>query len=337
MIYTPIIIPTLNRDVHLKRCIMSLQRNKWAYMTELYVSLDYPPTEKYMEGYQKVREFLEAGITGFQKVHIYFQEKNLGVRGNTDFLVDRIVEAGYHQYIYSEDDNEFSANFIEYMDKNLCYFEKDDRVLGICAAQDNAAWHANGGNIILQSICPAYGLGVWIEKDEKIIRKLNSGFIDEIGKEPQIMRKIRKRSDICFRLYMSNIVFDRENIFWNGDEIAYCDTIRTMYATATDSFFVAPLISKSRNWGYDGSGVNMGQESWNPEERYKLDDAQDYEIQLPEPLQVDERNTKIHNRILHVGMKKYIIASIMYLLYLFYGRDYKKCIAFKKKLLRNIV
>lgn len=335
MVYAPVIIPTLNRDVHLKRCIESLQKNGWAHLTELYISLDYPPAEKYVEGYQKVREFLEAGIEGFKEVHIYFQEENLGAGGNTDFLYDRVVESGYKRYIYSEDDNEFSPNFLEYMDKCLEYFEKDEKALGVCAAQKDDAWCANGGNIILQSICPVYGLGMWIEKDIRVKERLNEGFIDEIGTNPLYLKRLKKRSDLCLRAYMSSIVFDRDNIFWIEGKPNYCDTVRTIYATATESYYIAPLQSKSRNWGFDGSGMNMDAERWNPEDVYKLDMEDSFELQLPTPFEVDERNTRIHNRQLRIGFKKYIITYILYMIYLLCGRDYNKCIAFKKKLMKK--
>ena len=58
MVYAPIIIVTLNRYEHLKRCIESLQKNGWAKYTELYISVDYPADESHWEGYGKVRERL---------------------------------------------------------------------------------------------------------------------------------------------------------------------------------------------------------------------------------------------------------------------------------------
>lgn len=335
MVYAPVIIPTLNRDVHLKRCIESLQKNGWAHLTELYISLDYPPAEKYVEGYQKVREFLEAGIEGFKAVHIYFHEENLGVWKNTDFLYDKVVEAGYNRYIYSEDDNEFSVNFLEYMNKCLEYFEDDENALAVCAAQEDDKWHGNGGNIILQNVCPAYGLGLWMEKDKKFDAIMEDGFLDELGRNPIYFKRLKKRSQLCFRAYMSSIIFDRDNIFWSDGKPMRCDTLRSIYATATGMYFVSPLVSKARNWGFDGSGLNMDAESWNPKDVYKLDMEDSFELQLPSPFAVDERNTKIHNRQLRIGVKKYIITYILYIIYLLCGRDYKKCIAFKKKLLKK--
>lgn len=331
MIYAPVIIPTLNRDTHLKRCITSLQENSWAPLTELYISLDYPPTEKYLEGYRRVKAFLEAGISGFKAVHIYMQEKNLGALGNTDFLVDRLVEDGYDRYIFSEDDNEFSSNFIEYMDKNLDCFENDEKALGVCAIQRRDSWYGNNGNIILQYTCPAYGLGVWLYKDIRVEQRLNNGFINEIGENAEILKKIRKKSDLCFKAYMSSVVFDRNNIFWRKkDVIHYCDTIRTLYAMATDSYYVAPLKSKARNWGFDGTGQNMEAGIWNPEEYYPLDLDKEFHIELPEPFCVDPRNTQIHNRQLRIGLRKYIVTYIEYAIYLCFGKDYKKCMSFKR-------
>lgn len=42
--YAPVIIPTLNRYVHLKRCVDSLAKCTHAPDTELIIGLDYPPT-----------------------------------------------------------------------------------------------------------------------------------------------------------------------------------------------------------------------------------------------------------------------------------------------------
>ena len=58
-ICAPIIIPTLNRHEHLKKCIESLQKNKLAKQTELFISVDFPPNEKYKVGYEKVVEYLQ--------------------------------------------------------------------------------------------------------------------------------------------------------------------------------------------------------------------------------------------------------------------------------------
>ncbi len=52
--YAPVAIPTLNRIDHLKRCISSLAKNEYAKYTNIYISVDYPPNEKYLDGYNEI-------------------------------------------------------------------------------------------------------------------------------------------------------------------------------------------------------------------------------------------------------------------------------------------
>ena len=52
MTFYPVIIYTLNRYEHFRRCVESLARNTHAEQTELVIGLDYPPSEKYVEGHR---------------------------------------------------------------------------------------------------------------------------------------------------------------------------------------------------------------------------------------------------------------------------------------------
>ena len=57
--YAPVLIPTLNRYEHFKRCLESLEKCTGAEHTEIFVALDYPPSEKYKEGWSKICKYLE--------------------------------------------------------------------------------------------------------------------------------------------------------------------------------------------------------------------------------------------------------------------------------------
>ena len=59
VIYAPVVIPTLNRKVHLKHCLDSLAANTGAEHTEVYISVDFPPAPKYEEGYRQLKAYLE--------------------------------------------------------------------------------------------------------------------------------------------------------------------------------------------------------------------------------------------------------------------------------------
>ena len=54
--YSPIIIPTLNRFTHFKNCVESLAACTNADKTELIIGLDYPPSEKYVDGWIKIKD-----------------------------------------------------------------------------------------------------------------------------------------------------------------------------------------------------------------------------------------------------------------------------------------
>ena len=117
--YSPVVIPTLNRYEHFKRCLESLERCSGAEYTDVYIGLDYPPSDKYIEGWKLIDEYLikKEAKNGFKKLIIKRRKTNCGVGGPTDngeLLVKEIL-MDYDRYIFTEDDNEFSPNFLEYV------------------------------------------------------------------------------------------------------------------------------------------------------------------------------------------------------------------------------
>ena len=74
----PVVIPTLNRYTHLRRCVESLEDNTWAEYTDVFISVDFPPEEKYEEGHKKVVEYLKKkeNNNSFKSLNLYFQKTN---------------------------------------------------------------------------------------------------------------------------------------------------------------------------------------------------------------------------------------------------------------------
>ena len=50
MKYAPVLITTLCRSEHFVRLIKSLKANDWAQYTDVYIAVDFPPSEKYHNG-----------------------------------------------------------------------------------------------------------------------------------------------------------------------------------------------------------------------------------------------------------------------------------------------
>ncbi len=316
MVYAPVIIATLNREKHLRHCVESLGRCKYARETELFISVDYPKYDKYVEGYNRVCTYLKGGITGFKEVHICYQEKNLGPVNNFRFLQQWVSEK-FDRWILSEDDNEFSYNFLEFMDKGLIKFEKDDKVLNICALQDKGPWDIEGENAIYQKNCPAYGLGCWKYKEVCMDDIMTDYLLFEVGKNTEKIRYLQQTSKLFYQQYIEGILCGKNPIFWTDDnKIELSDTVRTIYAICADKYFVAPKVSKARNWGNDGSGVNMKKKKIDPCEVWKLDESQSFEYDITfNNEKVAKYNKYIHQKMYKISLLYVVKAKLKYLFY----------------------
>ena len=132
-IYAPVIIPTLCRFEHFKRCIDSLSRCTGAEYTDLYIGLDFPAKDSHWPGYNKICGYVSQ-ITGFNQVIVYKREYNYGASANTHALKESIIKQ-YDRYIFSDDDNEFSPNFLDYMNEGLTRFKDNPNILKICGRE----------------------------------------------------------------------------------------------------------------------------------------------------------------------------------------------------------
>lgn len=255
MTYAPVVIPTLNRYEHLKQCLESLSRCTWADKTEVYVALDYPPQDKwdkYAPGWEKNRDWLRSvGNMGFKKLHLIERTENYGTwlpgdKGNGKELV-KFISKSYDRYIITEDDNVFSPNFIEYMDKGLELFKDDENVYSILGFR----WYfpiktdENTFMRITADYTP-WGVGYWINK------RFNGGYL--WFKEKLTFSNVIR----LYRKYGAGVVgsvfeFARSA---HKDEIMIDRHIRA-YLMLTNKHAIVPTVSLVKNIGLDGSGCTM--------------------------------------------------------------------------------
>lgn len=248
--FAPVIIPTLNRFEHFKRCIESLERCTWSENTDVYIGLDYPPAEKYVEGWKKIDEYLSNRTFKFNKTIVFRHEKNLGAGGNLRFLKSRIAK-NYKCYIGTEDDNEFSPCFLDFMNQSLEKY-KDDPNVGSVAGWIPEHWYNKScGNILFTPLFAAWGYGAWIDKNisqapsrEYVVDILNS------------WKKSFKLMSFSIDLFTSLFWMIRINRIWG-------DIMRGAFNVIEHKYQIRPSVSMVRNWGYDGSGINCSKSSKN--------------------------------------------------------------------------
>lgn len=291
MIYAPIIIHTLNRYEHLKRCIESLQKNEWAQYTELYISVDYPPKEIYWEGYKRVKQYLNKGIQGFKEVYLFYQKSNLGPYRNFLFLKDVVFEK-YDRFIVSEDDNEFSPCFIEFMDKGLERFERDPDIELICGHCADKKWNTNGGNILkLSSLQFYYGAGFWYKKWIKMTKQINIKFFDSIGRNPYYIWKLYHNSRNMLWWYVHRYLCDPHNVMFDEfGQLTPIDINMNIYCIIKNKYMIVPVKSMVRNHGKDGSGVNAGVNINYDPLKINIDNSVNFEIYLPTVFKLTKEN-----------------------------------------------
>lgn len=168
----PVCIVTLNRYDHLRQCLESLSRCTLAGNTDVFIALDYPPSEKYVDGWKKNVEFLDnCEDYGFKSFNVIKRNENYGIWNNpadkptnSKALVQDILKV-YDRYIFTEDDNVFLPCFLEYMNKGLELFENDEKVFSIAGYKFYYPIRFNENTFIRQDVdYSPWGVGLWKNK-----------------------------------------------------------------------------------------------------------------------------------------------------------------------------
>ena len=282
--YAPIYIPTLCRDVHFIKGLESLKKNGWAKYTDVYIALDYPAKESHWEGYRKICEYLENGdFSAFAGFFVKKREKNIGSLENIDSMRDELMEK-YDRWIMAEDDIEFSPVFLEYMNKCLDLFENDPDVFAVNGYTYPVSYRiSEGSNIIKQfATVSEWGIGYWKKKYITARDRIQKDYL---------------RS--CFPYAAKSGILDRMVHSRRCDYINYALSRNTdpLYTHMTDISMgiyinmngmcvISPAISKTRNHGFDGSGLYCGKIE-HPTGKHSMDfDYANQEIDMSESIDI---------------------------------------------------
>lgn len=241
----PVIIATLCRYEHFKRCVESLAACSLADRTELVIGLDYPLLEEHKNGYKQITSYLNQ-ITGFKKVTILNTTHNLGPSKN----YQRLYEYAYSKYeavIFTEDDNEFSPCFLEFMNKALNKFKDTKNVLSISGYTAIDYYNITTKQAILTHDVSAWGTGYWKYKSCVY-------FNQEISYYQQNMISIKN----AFKVYKVYPRLLSMLLYMINNNLRWGDTEKATYNIINNVFQLRPSISMVRNLGQDGTGLHCG-------------------------------------------------------------------------------
>lgn len=254
--YAPIMITTCNRYEHLRKTIESLKECTHADKTDLFISVDFPPNEKYLEGYGKVKEYLKENITGFNNVTIYYQENNLGAFENFEFLLNIARDKEYEFVIILEDDTMAKPALLDFMNKCYEYYKNDDRIVGV---------HVHGGDMNTKDVkCNAvyahHGAsnGLFIDKIFIIKDIIDKSYFLNIMLDRDRRRKLKRISKRIFS-HCVQIGLGLDPKLLNKDgSVALIDYCCNIYNWMEDYYCVASVQGLTVNNGLDGTGLHAG-------------------------------------------------------------------------------
>lgn len=269
-LFAPIVIPTLNRYEHFRRCLESLERCTGADQTDVFVGLDYPPSEKYVEGWKKIDAYLleKEKNNGFRNLFVTRRNHNCGIKDlNSNYcLLLKEVKKVSDRFISTEDDNEFSPNFLSYCNWGLEYFKDNKRILAICGYNlVNTPDIPNNVYIYNHAYC-AWGTAQWFEHRERYDRLFNfellRQIVDAYPLSVLLDKKVILASSILLMIKKKQIL---------GDTV-----IQTL--PENEKWCVFPKLSMVRNYGHDGSGIHGGsQESYQRQINLPIDESTVFE------------------------------------------------------------
>lgn len=336
MDYAPILIPTLCRAEHFKRCIESLKKNSWAKYTNVYVALDYPAKESHWEGYNKICEYLDNNnFKEFNNFFVIKRNENYGAANNMDELM-KVVLDKYDFFIRSDDDAEFSPNFLEYINKVLWYYNDDPKIIGVTGYSYPVEWSVaeNCNTFKMNFICPMWGTAFYTKPFRAIESVLENWYFSNNFSSIVSEAKYKLLTDARYLEFASKGLEKKKTLLSCASDVAF----GTYMTLIDDIYIICPITSKVRNWGFDGTGVycqnvsaiKKGKRITATNYDYSkqpIDESSTFEFKPDESTNCDTNKEILNNFDSH-SKKELIIADMKILLYKLLGA--KKYLKLKK-------
>lgn len=241
--YAPILLFVYNRPAHVKRAVTSLQQNKLAAESDLFIYSDYAKDEENTEAVKEVREYIHT-VEGFKSITLIERKENWGLAKS---IIDGVTtQVGkYGRVIVLEDDLVVAPYFLQFMNDALETYKDEPKVGHIQACdftQDSAL-----PDTFLVKWTGSWGWATW-DRAWKYFNPDGKALLKELEE-----RKLTYRFDFNgkygYTRMLRRQIEGKNNswaIRWNA------------------SLFLQDILSLNvgrslvQNEGFDGSGTNCG-------------------------------------------------------------------------------
>lgn len=242
----PIIISVYDRLDHLKKCIKSLQQNELARYSDLFVISDAAYKQEHVSQINEVRTYIKS-ISGFKRVYPVFREVNLGGHKSVLTAFHDVLQI-YDSFISLEDDIVVSSDFLQYMNEALVFYKDERRIFSICGFKAPFLLPKGYGEDVYFYPCNSpWGIGTWKDRWESV----NHDYFDRYSELKKDPKKYKAFTSIGF--YIKGILqADSRKEIVAGDLRIYYHMFQHNMCS------VFPVVSKTQNWGFDGTGEHCG-------------------------------------------------------------------------------
>lgn len=248
MSFAPILISVYNRPNHFLKCINSLSECEGASSSILYITSDFPKSKKDTNSVLKVREIIK-NIKGFKKVISVFTETNTNGKVIND--TNREILDKFGVIIYSEDDNIFSKQFLNYMNEGLRKFKNNPNVFSISGYNYPIKLKNTNKEIYFWTGFSAWGYATWKEKYFKM-----KSLMTPKEKGIYYTKKFMSSYFNIKKLYNISPHYIPALTHILKKNKIYEDSFVCLYLFNENMLTVFPKITYVRNIGNDGSGLH---------------------------------------------------------------------------------
>lgn len=239
----PIVLFVYNRADHTEKTLQALQKNTLAPNSELFIYADAAKNDLAQKQVDEVRQLI-SNVSGFKKVTIIKQDKNIGLANSIISGVTEIVNK-FGKIIVLEDDLVTSPYFLKFMNDVLDFYEEEKEV-----------WHISGWSYPIEKnglddtffwrVMNCWGWATWSDRWEYFEKNTN-----------KLVNDFSKKDIKQFNLEGT------EN-FWGQVLANKSGKINTWaiywYATIfkNNGLCLNPAQTFVKNIGLDGSGEHCG-------------------------------------------------------------------------------
>lgn len=240
----PVVVFAYTRLEHLKKTLYSLEKNLFARESDIYIYSDAAKTpdeeEKVIEVRKYIDEFQKTSV--FCNVFVTKADKNKGLACSVIDAVSDIINR-FGNVIVVEDDLCVTSDFLEYMNRALDYYEKNENI-----------WSISGYTAFLPSLREyeydvylsyrgsSWGWATWKNRWNKV--DWNVSDFEKLKKNKRAIKKLNRGGEDMFKMLSRQMEgkIDSWAIRW-----CYQQSKENMYT-------IYPKYSKVLNNGLDGSG-----------------------------------------------------------------------------------